>query len=88
MFATYVTYTVIMKEELNGLFVSIVAFLFSMKYSKKKYFVVASKIFSSISVFNILREKMSRVVWQANLMIQGRLTILNKKLLKTIDDYV
>ena len=34
--------------------------------------MIASKIFSSIAVFNILREELGRLVWQANLIIQGR----------------
>ncbi|CAA7262907.1 unnamed protein product [Cyclocybe aegerita] len=52
MLATYITYTVFMKEELN-----------------------ASKIFSSMAVFSILREQLHRIAWQTMMMIEGKVSL-------------
>ncbi|PPQ97414.1 hypothetical protein CVT26_006798 [Gymnopilus dilepis] len=52
MLGTYMTYTVIMKRELN-----------------------ASIIFSSMTVFDMLREQISRLLWQATTIIQAKVSI-------------
>ncbi|KAF8157942.1 P-loop containing nucleoside triphosphate hydrolase protein [Crassisporium funariophilum] len=50
--ATYATYTIVMKEELD-----------------------ASKIFSSMAVFSMLREEIQRVFWSLSTIIQGKVSL-------------
>ncbi|KAF8157929.1 multidrug resistance-associated ABC transporter [Crassisporium funariophilum] len=52
MLATYATYTVVMKQQLN-----------------------ASKIFSSMTVFSMLRMQLFRITWQMTQMIQGKVSL-------------
>ncbi|PPR05406.1 hypothetical protein CVT24_008020 [Panaeolus cyanescens] len=52
MVATYATYTLIMKEELN-----------------------ASKIFSSISVFSLLRLQLNRISYQTTTLVQAKVSL-------------
>ncbi|KAF8157940.1 multidrug resistance-associated ABC transporter [Crassisporium funariophilum] len=52
MLATYATYTVVMKQQLN-----------------------ASKIFSSMAVFSILRMQLFRITWQMTQMVQGKVSL-------------
>ncbi|KAF8876209.1 multidrug resistance-associated ABC transporter [Gymnopilus junonius] len=52
MLGTYMTYTVVMKGQLN-----------------------ASIIFSSMSVFDMLREQLSRLLWQGTTIIQAKVSL-------------
>ncbi|KDR82378.1 hypothetical protein GALMADRAFT_56800 [Galerina marginata CBS 339.88] len=52
MLATYIVFTVVMKEELN-----------------------ASRIFSSMAVFSMLRDQLHRLLWQISDIIQGKVSL-------------
>ncbi|KDR83064.1 hypothetical protein GALMADRAFT_238869 [Galerina marginata CBS 339.88] len=64
---TYITYTAVMGEELNGVFSPLRKNLLTSP--------VASKIFSSMAVFSILRTQIHRVSWRLPLIIQGKVSL-------------
>ena len=70
MFATYATYAIVMKEELSGWFHFFIRVLVHANTVR-----LASKIFSTISVFNMLRNQISQLSWYVGQLVQGQRTL-------------